>query len=55
MRQPLGFLRVTEEGFARAGEAIGAAGLPAAIIQEGGYNAGVIGALLARFLGAWRG
>lgn len=53
--EPLGFLRVTEEGFARAGEAIGAAGLPAAIIQEGGYNAGVIGALLARFLGAWRG
>ena len=53
--EPLGFLRVTEDGFARAGEAIGAAGLPAAIIQEGGYNAGVIGALLARFLGAWRG
>ncbi len=52
--EPLGFLRVTEAGFARAGAAIAALGLPAAIVQEGGYNTEVIGTLLARFLGAWR-
>jgi acetoin utilization deacetylase AcuC-like enzyme len=51
--EPLGFLRVTEDGFARAGAAISGAGLPAAIIQEGGYNTDLIGTLLARFLGAW--
>jgi acetoin utilization deacetylase AcuC-like enzyme len=51
--EPLGFLRVTEDGFARAGAAISAARLPTAIVQEGGYNVDVIGALLARFLGAW--
>ncbi|MFC7737425.1 histone deacetylase family protein [Roseomonas sp. GCM10028921] len=53
--EPLAALRVTEEGFARAGAAIAALGLPSAIIQEGGYNTEVIGTLLARFLGAWRG
>jgi hypothetical protein len=30
--------------------AIGALGLPAAIVQEGGYNVDVIGGLLTRFL-----
>lgn len=49
----LGFLRVTEEAFARAGAAISALRLPAAIVQEGGYNVDVIGGLLARFLGAY--
>lgn len=53
--EPLAALRVTEEGFAHAGAAIAALGLPSAIIQEGGYNTEVIGTLLARFLGAWRG
>ena len=48
--EPLAALAVTEEGFARAGQAIGAARLPTAIIQEGGYNTQVIGTLLARFL-----
>ncbi|WP_137177926.1 histone deacetylase family protein [Roseomonas sp. AR75] len=53
--EPLNFLAVTEDGFARAGAMIAAAGLPAAIIQEGGYNVDRIGGLLGRFLGAWRG
>jgi acetoin utilization deacetylase AcuC-like enzyme len=52
--EPLGFLRVTEDGFARAGAAIAAIGLPAAIVQEGGYNTEVIGSLLTRFLAEWR-
>jgi acetoin utilization deacetylase AcuC-like enzyme len=51
--EPLGFLKVTEDGFARAAAAIGAAGLPAAIVQEGGYNVSLLGTLLARFLSAW--
>jgi acetoin utilization deacetylase AcuC-like enzyme len=54
-QEPLGYLRVTEDGFSRAGALIAAAGLPAAIIQEGGYNVTVIGGLLGRFLGAWAG
>jgi acetoin utilization deacetylase AcuC-like enzyme len=48
--EPLNALSVTPEGFARAGAAIGALGLPAAIVQEGGYNVDVIGGLLTRFL-----
>ncbi|MBP0444016.1 histone deacetylase family protein [Roseomonas sp. SSH11] len=53
--EPLAALRVTSDGFARAGAAVAALGLPTAIIQEGGYNVEVIGGLLARFLGEWRG
>ncbi|GGG29370.1 acetylpolyamine amidohydrolase [Caldovatus sediminis] len=53
--EPLAALRVTAEGFARAGAAIRAIGLPAAIIQEGGYNVGLIGTLLERFLTGWGG
>ena len=49
--EPLGFLGVTEDGFARAGAAIRKAGRPCAIVQEGGYNVDVIGDLLTRFLG----
>ncbi|HEX3349404.1 MAG TPA: histone deacetylase family protein [Acetobacteraceae bacterium] len=48
--EPLGFLAVSDDGFARAGHAIGALGLPAAIIQEGGYNTEVIGRLLTRVI-----
>ncbi|MCZ8148413.1 MAG: histone deacetylase family protein [Roseomonas sp.] len=51
--EPLGFLRVTADGFARAGAMTSAARLPAAIIQEGGYNVEVIGGLLERTLQAW--
>ncbi|MDB5374000.1 MAG: acetylpolyamine aminohydrolase [Belnapia sp.] len=51
--EPLGLLKVTEDGFARAGAAIAAFGLPAAIIQEGGYNVEIMGRLLERFLTGW--
>lgn len=48
--EPLNALSVTEDGFARAGERIGELRLPTAIIQEGGYNVSLLGALLKRFL-----
>jgi acetoin utilization deacetylase AcuC-like enzyme len=53
--EPLGMLKVTEDGFARAGAAIGAMRLPTAIIQEGGYNLELMGTLLERFLNGWGG
>ena len=48
--EPLAALKVTEQGFARAGAAIGALRLPTAICQEGGYNVDILGRLLQRFL-----
>ncbi|MCC6717340.1 MAG: histone deacetylase family protein [Acetobacteraceae bacterium] len=48
--EPLHFLDITEDGFARAGTAIAAARLPCAIVQEGGYNLDALGRLLTRFL-----
>ena len=51
--EPLNALAVTADGFARAGEAIGALRLPTAIVQEGGYNVAVIGTLLGKFLGGF--
>jgi len=48
--EPLAALKVTEEGFARAGAAIGKLRLPTAFCQEGGYNVDVLGQLLKRFL-----
>lgn len=51
--EPLNALAVTEDGFARAGAAIGALRLPTAIVQEGGYNVAVIGTLLQRFIGGF--
>ena len=48
--EPLNALSVTEDGFARAGAAIGGLRLPTAIVQEGGYNVDVLGTLLTRFL-----
>ena len=51
--EPLGTLRVTEEGFAQAATRIAALRLPTAIVQEGGYNTEVIGTLLQRFLSAY--
>ena len=48
--EPLSFLSVTADGFARAGEIVGAAGKPAAIVQEGGYNTDIIGGLLHSFM-----
>ena len=52
--EPLNALSVTEDGFARAGSEIARLiarlGLPAAIVQEGGYNVEWLGKLLTRFL-----
>ena len=48
--EPLGYLRVTADGFARAGAMIGAARLPTALVQEGGYDVERLGDLLGRFL-----
>jgi acetoin utilization deacetylase AcuC-like enzyme len=53
--EPLGFLAVSEDGFARAGAAIGALRRPVAVVQEGGYNVDVIGGLLTRFIGGLAG
>jgi acetoin utilization deacetylase AcuC-like enzyme len=53
--EPLAALAVTEDGFARAGAAVGGLRLPSAVVQEGGYNVGVIGGLLTRFLGGLAG
>jgi acetoin utilization deacetylase AcuC-like enzyme len=52
-QEPLGFLRVSADGFARAAATVSAARLPTAIVQEGGYAVEVIGSLLEGFLGAW--
>lgn len=52
--EPLSFLRVTADGFARAAEILSSLNLPAVLVQEGGYNVEVIGDLLLRFLGAWK-
>jgi acetoin utilization deacetylase AcuC-like enzyme len=49
--EPLGFLRVTADGFARAGTLIAGLGVPTAIVQEGGYNTDLLGDLLLRTLG----
>jgi acetoin utilization deacetylase AcuC-like enzyme len=51
--EPLGYLAVSEDGFAHAGAAIGALRLPTAIVQEGGYNCDVIGTLLRVFIEAF--
>ena len=53
--EPLGFLRVTADGFAHAARRIGALRLPTAIVQEGGYNTDVIGGLLQRVLTEFAG
>jgi acetoin utilization deacetylase AcuC-like enzyme len=53
--EPLAALKVTPDGFARAGAALAGMRLPTAITQEGGYNVGLLGTLLARFLTGWGG
>ena len=50
--EPLNYLSVTADGFARAAAMIAATRLPCAIVQEGGYNLDVIGGLLHTFIGA---
>jgi acetoin utilization deacetylase AcuC-like enzyme len=51
--EPLAALKVTPDGFARAGAALAGLRLPTAITQEGGYNVDLLGTLLARFLAGW--
>ena len=51
--EPLSYLAVTADGFARAGERIAGLGVPAAIVQEGGYDTDRLGVLLERFLSAY--
>lgn len=51
--EPLKAFCVTDDGFARAGAAIGQARLPTALVQEGGYAKDRLGTLLTRFLGGF--
>ena len=51
--EPLGYLQVTQDGFAQAARRIAALRLPTAIIQEGGYNTALLGTLLRTFLSAY--
>ena len=51
--EPLGFLQVTADGFARAAAMVAALGTPTAIIQEGGYNTDELAPLLVRTLPAF--
>lgn len=53
--EPLNYLAISPDGFARAGAAIGKLALPAAFIQEGGYNVDQLGRLLQVFLEAFSG
>lgn len=50
---PFAGLKVTTPGFARIGQAVAAAGLPAVIVQEGGYLCPELGDNLAAVLSAW--
>lgn len=50
VHEPLGFLAVTETGFARAGEAVAELRLPTVVVQEGGYDVERLGRLLVHTL-----
>lgn len=50
---PIGALAVTTDGFARAGATIAGAGLPTAIVQEGGYLCEALPRNLRAFLDAF--
>lgn len=52
---PLAFLSITTEGFARIGAAIGAFGLPTVLVQEGGYISDSLGDNLAATLAGFEG
>lgn len=54
VEDPLSLVKVTTPAFGTAGAAVAAAGLPVAVIQEGGYQVSVIGECLAQFLRAMR-
>ena len=50
---PLAFLSITTDGFFEIGKAIGDAGIPTLLIQEGGYISPVLGDNLAATLGGF--
>ncbi len=43
-------LTVTEEGYRQAGAVVGGSGLPAVVVQEGGYHLPTLGGLVAAYL-----
>jgi acetoin utilization deacetylase AcuC-like enzyme len=43
-------LRVTADGYAAAGRLLGSLGVPAVVVQEGGYHLDTIGGLVAAYL-----
>jgi acetoin utilization deacetylase AcuC-like enzyme len=43
-------LQVTSEGYAAAGRLLGSLGVPAVVVQEGGYHLDTIGGLVAAYL-----
>jgi acetoin utilization deacetylase AcuC-like enzyme len=43
-------LQVTADGFAAAGRTLGGLGLPAVVVQEGGYHLATLGGLVAAYL-----
>ncbi len=51
---PLSKLAVTTEAYARIGELYGKSGLPAVIVQEGGYSLEAVGAASRAFMLAYR-
>jgi acetoin utilization deacetylase AcuC-like enzyme len=48
-------LQVTADGYAAAGRLLGSLGLPAVVVQEGGYHLDTIGGLVAAYLGGHAG
>jgi acetoin utilization deacetylase AcuC-like enzyme len=48
-------LQVTADGYAAAGRLLGALGLPAVLVQEGGYHLATIGGLVAAYLDGHQG
>jgi acetoin utilization deacetylase AcuC-like enzyme len=55
VHEPLGFLGVSDDGFARAGALVAALGLPTVIVQEGGYAVTALPSLLGRFMAGFGG
>ena len=48
-------LRVSVDGYGRAGERLHELGLPTVVVQEGGYDLALLGALVASFLAPFAG
>lgn len=49
-RDPMGRFDLSDACFSRMGERVASLGTPAVVVQEGGYDVGSIGGLVARFL-----